>query len=221
METKINQRLVIAAFTTAVLLGGVLIKLHAQQRPPTEVAIGESDLGGVVTSPNGPEAGVWVIAETTDLPTKFAKMVVTDERGRYVIPDLPKATYSVWVRGYGLVDSPKVKARSWKASQPDRGAGANCGCGGGILSGRLLVFDAPDSGQERVSRHRPARQRHSGRDEDAALLDRHNQELVPILPCARLQGRPHDSEGMGTIRELDSSVDKAPPGRTSADLTWL
>src|SRR5262245_57981120 len=68
------------------------------------VTVGESDLGGVVTSANGPEAGVWVIAETTDLPTKYAKMVVTDERGRYVVPALPKATYSVWVRGYGLVD---------------------------------------------------------------------------------------------------------------------
>jgi len=50
---------------------------------------------------------VWVIAETTELPTKFVKIVVTDDRGRYVIPELPKANYSVWVRGYGLVDSPK------------------------------------------------------------------------------------------------------------------
>jgi hypothetical protein len=69
-----------------------------------------NNLSGVVTSTNGPEAGVWVIAETTDLPTRFAKIVVTDERGRYLIPDLPKANYSVWVRGYGLVDSPKVQA---------------------------------------------------------------------------------------------------------------
>jgi hypothetical protein len=64
-----------------------------------------------VRSPSGPEAGVWVIAETTELPTKYAKMVVTDEQGRYVIPDLPTAAYSVWVRGYGLVDSPKVRAK--------------------------------------------------------------------------------------------------------------
>ncbi len=70
---------------------------------------GANDLAGVVTSANGPEAGVWVIAETADLPTKFAKIVVTDERGRYVLPDLPKATYSVWVRGYGLVDSAKAR----------------------------------------------------------------------------------------------------------------
>jgi hypothetical protein len=57
------------------------------------------------------EAGVWVIAETTELPTKYAKIVVTDDQGRYLIPDLPKADYSVWVRGYGLVDSPKVRAK--------------------------------------------------------------------------------------------------------------
>ena len=74
------------------------------------IRIGASDLGGVVTSANGPEAGVWVIAETTDLQTKYAKMVVTDDRGRYLVPGLPKATYNVWVRGYGLVDSPKVRA---------------------------------------------------------------------------------------------------------------
>jgi hypothetical protein len=78
------------------------------------VGVGESDLGGVVTSANGPEAGVWVIAETTGLPTKYAKMVVTDDRGRYVVPGLPKATYEVWVRGYGLVDSPKVRSEPGK-----------------------------------------------------------------------------------------------------------
>jgi hypothetical protein len=80
----------------------------------TGVSIGESDLGGVVTSANGPEAGVWVIAETTGLPTKYAKMVVTDDKGRYVVPGLPKATYDVWVRGYGLVDSPKVRTEPGK-----------------------------------------------------------------------------------------------------------
>jgi hypothetical protein len=71
--------------------------------------IDDDDIGGVVTSAHGPEAGVWVIAETTDLPTKFAKIVVTDDGGHYVMPDLPKANYSVWVRGYGLVDSPRVQ----------------------------------------------------------------------------------------------------------------
>jgi hypothetical protein len=74
------------------------------------VRVGASDIGGTVASAKGPEAGVWVIAETTELPTKYAKVVVTDDRGHYLIPDLPKANYSVWVRGYGLVDSPKVQS---------------------------------------------------------------------------------------------------------------
>ena len=60
--------------------------LRAQRNPSSPIAIGTTDLAGVVTSASGPEAGVWVIAETTDLPTKFAKIVVTDDRGRYVIP---------------------------------------------------------------------------------------------------------------------------------------
>jgi hypothetical protein len=92
----------------AAVLAAILAACAAQTGPDGGVNVGSSDLGGVVTSSNGPEAGVWVIAETTDLPTRFAKIVVTDDRGRYLIPDLPKANYSVWVRGYGLVDSPKT-----------------------------------------------------------------------------------------------------------------
>jgi hypothetical protein len=73
-------------------------------------AVGPDELGGTVTGASGPEAGVWVIAETKDLPTAFAKIVVTDDRGRYLIPDLPRAQYSVWVRGYGLTDSARTQA---------------------------------------------------------------------------------------------------------------
>ncbi len=102
------------ALAIAVLLGASQAPLSAQQNPGEAIRIGAGDLGGVVTSAKGPEAGVWVIAETTDLPTKFAKIVVTDDRGRYVMPDLPKANYSVWVRGYGLVDSPKVQTAPGK-----------------------------------------------------------------------------------------------------------
>jgi hypothetical protein len=73
--------------------------------------IGTAEIGGVVKGPKGPEAGVWVIAETTDLPTKFTRIVVTDDQGRYLVPALPQANYSVWVRGYGLVDSPRLRAK--------------------------------------------------------------------------------------------------------------
>jgi len=109
MKTIIRRYSKILLVALAFCLFGGFVLVKAQQRA-AEVAIGTSDLGGVVTSANGPEAGVWVVAETTDLPTKFAKMVATDDQGRYVIPDLPKANYEVWVRGYGLVDSQKVKA---------------------------------------------------------------------------------------------------------------
>jgi len=91
-----------------------LIGSTAQQAVSESIRIDDDDIGGVVTGPNGPEPGVWVIAETADLPTRFVKIVVTDDQGRYVVPDLPKATYSVWVRGYGLVDSPKVRTEPGK-----------------------------------------------------------------------------------------------------------
>jgi hypothetical protein len=79
----------------------------AQQSSP---AIDADDIGGVVTSSAGPQAGVWVIAETADFATRFAKIVVTDDQGRYVVPDLPPASYQLWVRGYGLADSEKTPA---------------------------------------------------------------------------------------------------------------
>jgi len=87
----------LAAIAVAILSISAADRVSAQQRDA--VRIGDTDLGGVVTGDHGPEAGVWVIAETTDLPTRFAKIVVTDDQGRYVMPDLPKANYSVWVRG--------------------------------------------------------------------------------------------------------------------------
>src|SRR5438552_2307198 len=77
--------------------------------------IGASDIGGVVTGPKGPEAGVWVVAETTGLPTRYAKVVVTDDKGRYLIPELPKAVYNDGVRGYGHADSSKTQALPGKA----------------------------------------------------------------------------------------------------------
>ncbi|MEX0803726.1 MAG: carboxypeptidase-like regulatory domain-containing protein [Candidatus Binatia bacterium] len=98
----------------AVLLAVLPVQLGGQQAKNANVSIDADDIGGVVTSPKGREAGVWVIAETTDLHTTFARTVVTDDQGRYVLPDLPKANYSLWVRGYGLVDSPKVKAMPGK-----------------------------------------------------------------------------------------------------------
>ena len=111
----------------AIALAAVLAAAPAELRAQTAVAIDNDDIGGVVTGANGPEAGVWVIAETTDLPTRYAKMVVTDDQGRYVVPDLPKAKYKVWVRGYGLVDSPKVDGEPGKQLDLKAVAGAERG----------------------------------------------------------------------------------------------
>ena len=98
----------IVAIGFALDLGLSSVDVDAQSG---SVAIDANDIGGVVTGPDGPEAGVWVIAETLDLPTAFVRTVVTDDQGRYVVPDLPNAGYDVWVRGYGLVDSPRTRTR--------------------------------------------------------------------------------------------------------------
>src|SRR3954470_10107541 len=110
---NLNKK-ILTAFTLAAMAATALSSLlpapaMAQQ---AAVVIDNDDIGGVVRGAKGPEAGVWVIAETKELPTKFTKIVVTDDQGRYVIPDLPpNVNYEVWVRGYGLVDSPKLRGK--------------------------------------------------------------------------------------------------------------
>ena len=94
----------------AALFATVALMAWATVTTAQEVAIDSDDIGGIVASADGPEAGVWVIAETEDFETRYAKIVVTDDQGRYVVPDLPDANYNVWVRGYGLADSDKVAA---------------------------------------------------------------------------------------------------------------
>src|SRR5277367_178136 len=182
-----------SAAVLAGLIASTAIAARAQTAPsPTkaispaaQISIGAADIGGVVASAQGPEAGVWVIAETTDLPTKFAKIVVTDDAGRYLIPDLPKANYKVWVRGYGLVDSP---ASGCDARPKPRFGRDHCAVGGGgreILSRDVLVFDAPYPCSGPISGHRRNRQRNSALPEDSRRLDRYDQKLLPIMPCAR------------------------------------
>src|SRR6266571_9399545 len=112
-----TTRLLYFGIAVALIALGLItspVRMSARQSA-SDIKIDADDIGGVVTSSKGPEAGDWVIAETTDLPTRLIKIVVTDDRGRYLLPDLPKANYNVWVRGYGLVDSPKVKAAPGKA----------------------------------------------------------------------------------------------------------
>jgi hypothetical protein len=108
MRSRMRARAAIPLVSGLVTLSMAWV---GAQRPGVPVSIDRDDIGGVVTTPKGPEAGVWVVAETTELPTKFARIVVTDDQGRYVVPDLPAASYQVFVRGYGLMDSPRQAAR--------------------------------------------------------------------------------------------------------------
>ena len=104
-------------FASAATIGVALLSGTAG----AQVTVNGDNIGGVVTGPNGPEAGVWVIAETTDLPTRLIKSVVTDDQGRYLIPELPKANYEVFARGYGLTDSARQGAsRARSSTSPPR-----------------------------------------------------------------------------------------------------
>ena len=138
---KTSRSKLAAALCSAGLLGAVAFFATFQTDAQAQQAKGKAGavtpgglfngyISGTVTGEKGPEAGVWVISETKDLLTNFIKIVVTDDRGRFVLPELPSANYKVWVRGYGLVDSPKVKAQPGKAldlksvQAPNRAAAA-------------------------------------------------------------------------------------------------
>ena len=132
-----------AVFAVTAIVVSSMAWLNAQQRGGgASVAIDPDDIGGVVTSAKGPEAGVWVIAETTETPTRFARIVVTDDQGRYVVPDLPPATYQVFVRGYGLLDSPRQTAKRGQQLNLTATVAPDREVSGAGLSGRLVVCDA-------------------------------------------------------------------------------
>jgi hypothetical protein len=115
MTIKHASLLAGTAIGFAMTVVGLPTAARAQQASAVAApTIDVDDIGGIVVGRTGPESGVWVVAETADLGTRFAKMTVTDDYGRYVVPDLPRATYRVWVRGYGLVDSPKVTTEPGK-----------------------------------------------------------------------------------------------------------
>ena len=108
-RTQSSWRTLMRFGVVSLVLSAVAVAFMAIPSAEEAEATAEGYISGVVESSAGPEAGVWVIAETEELETKFAKIVVTDDSGHFVLPELPDATYDVWVRGYGLVDSEKVK----------------------------------------------------------------------------------------------------------------
>lgn len=115
------MRLLVALTIGSAALLGSLLPTYAQTKAfpkplltyPTPMD--PDDIAGVVTSVQGPEAGVWVIAESDSPGSRFARIAITNDQGRYVVPDLPKGSYQVFVRGYGLDDSKRSKA--WPGQQ--------------------------------------------------------------------------------------------------------
>ena len=166
--------------------------LNAQQSAAVKVK--PDDIGGVVSSSKGPEAGVWVIAETTDLPTRYIKEVVTDDRGRYLIPDLPKAKYTVWARGYGLVDSPKVQTEPGKLVdlKPTVAPDAKTAAQYYPANYWYAMLKVPEKNE--FPGHGPRGQRHFAERQEPGPVDPPDQDRqLRVLPPARQRIHAHDS----------------------------
>ena len=180
------------------------------QTPGAAIAIDGDDLAGTVTGPSGPEAGVWVIAQTNDLPTPFARIVVTDDRGRYLVPDLPKANYSVWVRGYGLTDSPKIQTAPGKTLDLKAVPASSPAAAAQVLPGLAVAGADGDPGQERVPGHRRQRQRHQPEHEDAGRLDPPGEVWrVHRVPRARHERHQGDSDRARSVSHQRCGVGAA------------
>ena len=187
-----------AAIGIAVLAAAPFSPVSAQQpSSPPGVTVGQNDLGGIVSGAGGPEAGVWVIAETTDLPTKFAKIVVTDDRGRYLIPDLPKANYSVWVRGFGLVDSPKMQATPGSVLDLKAVAAPSEKDAAQYYPAMYWYAMRQRAGEERIP---------DGEDQEPGRVAQHHQDR-------RLQFMPRASARRECGRSRRSSANSSPPPR--------
>ena len=197
---------VVAAFI-AVTLGGV----GARQADNRTVAVDADDIGGVVTGARGPEAGVFVIAETTNLPTRLIKSVVTDDQGRYLIPDLPQGTYDVWVRGYGLIDSPEGQGHARKSAPADGGGRAEPESGRGVLPRAVLAVAPAGASGQRFPGHWSNRQRHLTQHQEPGRMDPEHRQHRRLhrLPSDGRQGDARDSRSARQVRELLGGVGAA------------
>ena len=205
----------VAAIALTLAIAGPSSQLNAQA---PALSVGAAEIGGVVTGASGPEAGVWVIAETTDLPTKFAKIVVTDDQGRYMLPELPKAKYQIWVRGYGLVDSPKVDGEPGKLINLTAVKRRQRGGRRRILSGNLLVLDGQDTAKGHVPGHRTQRQRHPAGGQEPAPVARYreDQRLRRLPPDGR-EVDAHDPVRIRRLQDLLRSLGAPHPVRPGHD----
>ena len=221
MRTHFTTIALTLAATT--LVASVALTSTRAEQAGDDVAIDPDDIGGVVTGPNGPEAGVWVIAETRDLPVRYIKSVVTDDRGRFVVPDLPRASYSVWARGYGLVDSDKATAKPGQRLAITAKVAPNEAAAAHYYPAIYWysMLKIPPRGSVRRQEQHP-------RAADAEPVDHGDEEhRLHRLPSARAGVDAHDSEvarrrSPPARRRGSAACSRARPGsRCSDQLTGL
>ena len=203
------------------LLGAVLLAGGMLWLTGANASAAGDDIGGVVRSAAGGEAGVWVIAETDDLETTFRKIVVTGDDGRFLVPDLPDADYEVWVRGYGLVDSDKHPARPGDDVTLAVTAAATPQEAARIYPSQLLVLAAGSAGRERVSGHGAGRQRHQRAHAAPGRVGRPAQGRLPALPPDGQHGDPRDADAEpGRLRlHLDAWEHRVQVGRSGPSMS--
>jgi hypothetical protein len=171
-------------------------------------------IAGTVQGGAGPEAGVWVIAETTDLPTRLIKIVVTDDQGRFVLPELPMVNYHVWVRGYGLRDSARhyLRPGAHDVTLPVEPAAHRRKRRS--LSGRSLVVAAAAAGARGVPAAGGAGRGLGADHGEPGAVDRHAEAGLQLLPSDRQRADAH-------LRSLEPGVPRAGrPARGDQPQLW-
>ena len=169
-------------------------RIHAHAAPAAEGKVGASDIGGVVSSSKGPEAGVWVIAETTDLPTRYIKEVVTDDQR--ALSDSRSAEGEIHGVGTRLRPGGFAESgdRAGKTGRSETGGRARCAGCRAILSRQLLVRADGGACGERISRDGRERERDFARRARAGGMDSSDQDRqLRVVPSARKQVHAHDS----------------------------
>ena len=185
-----------AAIGIAVLAAAPFSRLCAQQpSSPPGVTVGQADLGGTVSGAGGPEAGVWVIAETTDLPTKFAKIVVTDDQGRYSFPICRRRITASGCAATAWSIRAKAQAtpgkhRSTSGPWPRRSDGRRA-----ILSRRCTGSRCSTC---------PAKSEFPLREdqEPGRVAEHHQERRLPVVPRAGHAGHADDLAGARPVPEL-------------------
>ena len=208
-----KSQLRVCVLATLAIIPLVAMTLSSQS--PPVVPIDPDDIGGVVRGPNGPEAGVWVVAETRrsqdGLPQDGR-----DRRSRALRASrsAQRELHRSGCAATAWSTRAKVTSPPRAAAAAHRGARADAARRGAVLPGELLVLAHQGAGRERVSDgHDPPPGAVDLADEEQSLPDgvtKATRELHPKLQDARL----HDTHRRAALR--DRSPGRCPRSRSSS-----